>query len=157
TPSLGHGRRPGSRSAQPCPSLDPPSLGCPTNLARSPRKVAAGGRSPNVQRGFSVRPPGWVREAPMRRWWIGLIASVFFFAAWSGGGASGTSSGPSSAAAVSPEPPQNLAPLHGTYAPTISPEEFGTIVDNRYWPLTPGTTFFYRGVRGTTPQTNTVT
>jgi hypothetical protein len=60
-------------------------------------------------------------------------------------------------AGVSPEPPQSLAPLKGHYAPTISPSDFGTVVDNRYWPLTPGTTFLYRGVRGNTPQTNTVT
>src|SRR5262249_7421729 len=80
--------------------------------------------------------------------------------ACSGGGSSAT---PGSTAeqptgtASNPVPPQSLAPPHGTYAPTISPSDFGSVVDNRFWPLTPGTTFHYQGVRGTTPQTNTVT
>ena len=45
-----------------------------------------------------------------------------------------------------------LAPIRGTYAPTIDPASFVAGVDNRYWPLEPGTHFHYEGVRGTTPQ-----
>jgi hypothetical protein len=58
------------------------------------------------------------------------------------------------AASTSPPPPGELAPLHGTYAPKIDPAEFVATVDNRYFPLKPGTSFRYDGVRGTTPQTD---
>ena len=47
-----------------------------------------------------------------------------------------------------------LAPIHGKYSPKIDPSNFVTTVDNPYWPLKPGTTFHYEGVRGTTPQTD---
>jgi hypothetical protein len=47
-----------------------------------------------------------------------------------------------------------LAPIHGKYAPKIRPANFVRKIDNRYWPLKPGTTFHYRGVRGKTPQTD---
>jgi hypothetical protein len=55
------------------------------------------------------------------------------------------------AAAASP-PPGELAPIHGTYAPTIDPANFVTGVDNRYFPLKPGTRFHMVGVRGKTRQ-----
>ena len=45
-----------------------------------------------------------------------------------------------------------LAPLHGSYSPAIDPANFVQTVDNRYWPLTPGTGYRYKGVRGSTPQ-----
>lgn len=45
-----------------------------------------------------------------------------------------------------------LAPLHGTYSPAIDPTNFVQAIDNRYWPLTPGTSYRYKGVRGSTPQ-----
>jgi hypothetical protein len=32
-----------------------------------------------------------------------------------------------------------------------------TTIDNKYWPLKPGTTYHYKGVRGTTPQTDNET
>jgi hypothetical protein len=47
-----------------------------------------------------------------------------------------------------------LAPLHGTYSPMVRPADFVAAVDNPYWPLKPGTTFHYVGVRGSTPQTD---
>ena len=42
----------------------------------------------------------------------------------------------------------------GEYSPEIHPADFVAGVDNPYWPLEPGTTYHYRGVRGTTPQTD---
>src|SRR5262245_35843490 len=48
----------------------------------------------------------------------------------------------------------SLAPIHGTYSPTIEPANFVTTIDNRYFPLEPGTGFHYQGVRGKTPQTD---
>src|SRR3954463_5402010 len=50
-----------------------------------------------------------------------------------------------------------LAPIHGKYSPKIDPSNFVTTVDNPYWPLKPGTTFHFQGVRGTTPQTDNET
>jgi hypothetical protein len=50
--------------------------------------------------------------------------------------------------------PSELAPIHGKYSPQIRPADFVATVDNRYWPLKPGTAFHYRGVRGTTAQTD---
>jgi hypothetical protein len=47
-----------------------------------------------------------------------------------------------------------LAPIHGKYAPVIRPANFVDTVDNRYWPLKPGTAYHFKGVRGTTPQTD---
>lgn len=38
------------------------------------------------------------------------------------------------------------SPIAGTpYAPVITPADFVTRIDNRYWPLMPGTTFIYEG------------
>jgi hypothetical protein len=52
------------------------------------------------------------------------------------------------------ESASDLAPIHGTYAPTIAASEFVATVDNPLWPLRPGTAYHYEGVRGTTPQTD---
>jgi hypothetical protein len=49
-----------------------------------------------------------------------------------------------------------LASVHGPYSPTIDPASFVTTIDNRYFPLLPGTAFHYKGVAedGKTPQTD---
>jgi hypothetical protein len=44
--------------------------------------------------------------------------------------------------------------LHGKYSPVIDPATFVATIDNRYFPLKPGTGFHYQGVSGTTPQTD---
>lgn len=62
----------------------------------------------------------------------------------------GTTTSPSGATM----PASSLAPIHGSYSPTIDPTNFVASIDNPYWPLTPGTTYHYKGVRGTTPQTD---
>jgi hypothetical protein len=48
----------------------------------------------------------------------------------------------------------SLAPIHGRYAPSMNAADFVTTIDNRFWPLQPGTRFHYTGIRGTTPQTD---
>ena len=53
-----------------------------------------------------------------------------------------------------PPPASELAPIHGHYAPSIDPANFAKKVDNRYFPLKPGTGFHMEGVRGRTPQTD---
>jgi hypothetical protein len=62
---------------------------------------------------------------------------------------------PFGAAAASTSPrPSRLAPIHGPYHPHIERANFVARIDNRYLPFTPGTGFHFRGVRGTTPQTD---
>jgi hypothetical protein len=51
---------------------------------------------------------------------------------------------------TSPKPPAWA--LHGTYAPVIDPANFVSGIDNRYFPLVPGTVFHYRGVKDATAQ-----
>jgi hypothetical protein len=63
----------------------------------------------------------------------------------------GSSRHSSSTAAVATSP-SALAPIHGHYAPSIDPANFVAKVDNRFWPLEPGTGFHYVGTRGTTAQ-----
>ena len=48
----------------------------------------------------------------------------------------------------------DLAPVHGHYAPSIDPKNFVSTIDNRYWPLKPGTGFHYAGAKGTARQTD---
>jgi hypothetical protein len=47
-----------------------------------------------------------------------------------------------------------LAPVHGHYAPKIDPANFVAKVNNPLWPLEPGTGYHFKGVRGTTAQTD---
>src|SRR4051794_6696713 len=56
-------------------------------------------------------------------------------------------------ASTSP-PPGELAPIHGPYAPKIDPANFVVRIDNSYQPYKPGTRFHFKGVRGTTRQTD---
>ncbi len=69
------------------------------------------------------------------------------------GSSDGGSSSSTSAAVTSPS---ELAPVQGKYAPSIDPANFVAAIDNRYFPLKPGTGFHYEGVAedGTTPQTD---
>jgi hypothetical protein len=83
---------------------------------------------------------------------IGIVLVVM-----SGCGSSGSSTSTTtvtSAGGGSGPPASKLAPIHGHYAPKIDPANFVTTVDNPYWPLKPGTAYHFKGVRGTTPQTD---
>jgi hypothetical protein len=71
----------------------------------------------------------------------------------SGCGSSGDSSS-SSTGAAAPASASTLAPVKGTYSPSIDPSNFVPAIDNRYWPLKPGTGYHYKGVRGATHQTD---
>jgi hypothetical protein len=88
------------------------------------------------------------------------VAVVVVFASGcgsSGGGGSSTSAASTSTSTSSS--PSALAPTHGTSSPSIDPANFVNVIDNRYFPLKPGTTFHYKGVaeNGTTPQTDDMT
>jgi hypothetical protein len=55
-------------------------------------------------------------------------------------------------ASTSPKPPAWV--LHGKYAPLIDPANFVSKIDNRYFPLKPGTGFHYRGIKDGSAQTD---
>jgi hypothetical protein len=61
---------------------------------------------------------------------------------------------PSAGASPRPKPPPWA--LHGSFSPTIDPANFVARIDNRYFPLEPGTAFHYQGFKGKTPQTDDV-
>jgi hypothetical protein len=73
-----------------------------------------------------------------------------------GCGSSSDPSTTSSSASASTGSAPALAPIHGTYEPKIDPASFVRRVDNRYFPLKPGTAYHYKGVQedGKTPQTD---
>jgi hypothetical protein len=75
------------------------------------------------------------------------------FALLAGLASGGCGSGSSHSQSTAPSPSM-LAPIHGRYAPSIDAANFVATVDNKYWPLAPGTTFHYEGTRGKTPQTD---
>jgi hypothetical protein len=82
-----------------------------------------------------------------------VLALVAALAA--GCGSSNEAGSPTSAVSTT-TPASELAPVHGAYSPTIDPANFVATIDNRYFPLVPGTAFHYRGVAedGKTPQTD---
>jgi hypothetical protein len=88
------------------------------------------------------------------------IVAAFVLTALTAGaagcGSSSNSNAPTGATASSGSSASALAPIHGQYAPKIDPANFVMTIDNRYFPLLPGTGFHYRGVaeNGTTPQTD---
>ena len=81
---------------------------------------------------------------------LALLAAIASGCGSSGGGSSSSASTSSTTAASTSAP--SLAPIHGTYSPSIDPANFVSVIDNRYWPLKPGTGYHYKGVRGTTHQ-----
>jgi hypothetical protein len=86
---------------------------------------------------------------------LALVTVVAAGCGSSGGGSTSSTTTSSTTATRSPSA-STLAPIHGTYSPTIKPANFVTTIDNRYFPLEPGTGFHYKGVaeNGTTPQTD---
>ena len=84
------------------------------------------------------------------------IALVTLVGAACGCGSSGSPTTTSSSTSTSAPAASDLAPIHGTYSPSIDPANFVGAVDNRWFPLKPGTTFHYKGVQedGKTPQTD---
>ena len=93
---------------------------------------------------------------------LGLVAA--FAGGACGGGSSPATPSPATSSSATSSPataassprPGTLAPIHahGHYSPTIDPANFVDRVTNRFWPLEPGTAYHYKGVRGTTPQTD---
>ncbi len=76
-----------------------------------------------------------------------IIALALFAALVSGCGSSHGGS-------PSPKSASELAPIRKPYSPSIDPANFVATIDNKFWPLKPGTSFHYKGVRGKVPQTD---
>src|SRR5206468_3707728 len=85
---------------------------------------------------------------------FGLLALLSTGCASSNAPGPAPSSAPAPSSSATPVSASSLAPVNGTYSPSIDPANFVTTIDNPYWPLKPGTTYHYKGVRGTTPQTD---
>jgi hypothetical protein len=82
------------------------------------------------------------------------IACVMLVGVAGGCGSGSSEPGASPPTSATAPSAASLAPIHGSYNPPIDPANFVETVDNRYWPLEPGTAFHYEGTRGTTPQTD---
>jgi hypothetical protein len=81
---------------------------------------------------------------------VGMIAVALALAI--AAGCSSSSAGSSSSKKSKPAPPDWV--LRGSYKPSIDPANFVATIDNRYFPLVPGTAFHYRGTKGHTAQTD---
>ena len=104
-----------------------------------------------------VRLPGLTSRLGDGRPWMvkGLATAVTGIVALAVAASGCTSTGPSATPPShlpSGPPASVLAPIHGRYAPSIKAVHFVHTIDNRYWPLLPGTGYHFRGVRGNTPQ-----
>ena len=89
-----------------------------------------------------------------RRWFAAVTAAAALAAGGCGGSGGSATSSAAPAKAAADTPPGRLAPIHGHYAPKIDPANFVAVIDNKWFPLRPGTGFHYRGVaeNGKTPQ-----
>jgi hypothetical protein len=83
---------------------------------------------------------------------MAALASVPVLLAVAVGGCG--SSGSSTTTLPATQSASTLAPVHGKYSPTIDPANFVSTIDNRYWPLKPGTGYHYKGVKATAHQTD---
>ena len=76
---------------------------------------------------------------------LGTILGLMVMLAASCGGSSGSSSGNPGGHAKSNAGTTQESTKSASYSPGIKPSEFTTKIDNKYFPLKPGTTFVYRG------------
>jgi hypothetical protein len=83
---------------------------------------------------------------------VALAAALVTGCGSSGGGSSGAASTSSTTTASKPAPP--AWEVHGTYSPAIKPANFVATIDNRYFPLKPGTAFHYQGTKDSASQTD---
>jgi hypothetical protein len=67
-------------------------------------------------------------------------------------GCSGASSGQPNPQVPQPVPTKAAPSASSTYHPTIEPTKFSSVITNRYFPLRPGTTLIYDGIRDGKPQ-----
>jgi hypothetical protein len=89
------------------------------------------------------------RAQPLRL--LAMIAVPLALALATGCGSSSASSS-STAKKSKPAPPDWIQ--QGSYKPSIDPANFVATIDNRYFPLMPGTAFHYKGTEDHTAQTD---
>jgi hypothetical protein len=75
---------------------------------------------------------------------LGTILGAMVMFAASCGGSSGSSLGNSGGHAKGNAPTTQQSTMQASYSPSINPSDFTTTIDNRYFPLKPGTTFVSR-------------
>jgi hypothetical protein len=75
---------------------------------------------------------------------LGTILGAMVMFAASCGGSSGSSSGNSGGHAKGNAPTTQESTRQASYSPSINPSDFTTTIDNKYFPLKPGTTFVSR-------------
>jgi hypothetical protein len=85
---------------------------------------------------------------------IALLATAAIGAGCGSSGSSDSSGSSSSSTTEAAPPAQPDWVVQGSYAPTIDPADFVTTIDNRYFPLVPGTGFHYKGVADGVEQTD---
>jgi hypothetical protein len=95
--------------------------------------------------------PGRLKQLPLRTTASTLAFTLLAVLASACGSASAQRR--SSTAAPS-KSASNLAPIHGHYSPSIDAANFVSTIDNKFWPLQPGTGFHYTGMRGKIRQTD---
>lgn len=76
---------------------------------------------------------------------LGTILGLMVMLAASCGGSSGSSSANPGGHAKSNAGTTQESTMQASYSPSIKPSEFTSKIDNKYFPLKPGTTFVYRG------------
>src|SRR5262245_496416 len=84
-----------------------------------------------------------------RRVGLGAVALI---AALAAGCSSSHASSPPAGEEAAIQPPS--WELKGSYKPSIDPADFVATIDNRYFPLEPGTAFHYKGVEDGKPRTD---
>jgi hypothetical protein len=80
------------------------------------------------------------------------LGAVALVAALAAGCSSSHASSPSASDEAAIKPPS--WELKGSYKPSIDPANFVATIDNRFFPLKPGTGFHYKGRKDGTPQTD---
>src|SRR5215510_11286208 len=79
---------------------------------------------------------------------ISVCAGLLIFAAACSGSPSGTSASPAQPSTnATPSPSSPASTSSPSPSATVRPAEFGAKVDNPWFPLAPGTTLVYKGVK----------
>ena len=80
------------------------------------------------------------------------VGALFALLASGCGSSSGSTPLSTSSASPAAGSAPSLAPIAKPYRPKFDQANMVRTIDNKYWPLKPGTTFHYKGVKGTQNQ-----
>lgn len=108
--------------------------------------------SPVRARTTNTRRTAWTADVRC------LLAAVTTCALTACGGPPAPAASPTPATrAAAPAPAASAAPVTGRYAPAVNPADFGSTVDNPYFPLAPGARWEYRSRTADGTETTIVT